>query len=120
MSNITNVENLKKIIKVAALLGNIGGKVFEDGKITISDINVLPDFISIFSTLVEIKWNDISVEAKDFTPDEAQELIATFNLYFDLPQENVERTIEAVLLIVGQLVSTIINLIQVFKRPTIV
>ena len=111
-----NVDNLIKVVEIGARLGTVAGKVFEDGKISASDLICLPEFVKIFSSLVEVQWNQIIPEAKDLSEDEAKKLVDAFISKFAIPQENARITIDTVLSVVARIVALILGLINIFKH----
>lgn len=115
--SLMEFENIKKAIVIAAKLGNVAGKVFEDGKVSVADLSILPEFVMLFPAFIAVDWTKMIPEAKELKAEQSAELVALFNSEFDIPQEAQEHTIESVLAIVSQLVSVIASLIAIFKKP---
>jgi hypothetical protein len=116
---VMSFENLKKAVSVAAKVGNIAGKTFEDGKLSMADLALLPEFITLFPAFIAVEWTKVVPTAKELTTEQIAELMALFSSEFDIPQDKLEQTIEAVLGIVSQLVGVIANLIAIFKKPAV-
>lgn len=110
------IENLKKIISVGAKIGNIGGMTFQDGQINKDDLLVLPSFFELFPTLIAVQWTQIVPEAKDISESESAELIDWFKYEFNIPQDNVEVTIEQALSLINTVAQFIVNIIKAFKK----
>lgn len=115
-TNSLTINNLKKVISIAANLGNIAGKSLVDGKIDLKDIILLPNIALIFVDLIKIEWQQIIPEIRDLTIDEQTELIAHFKKEFEIPQRIIEVTIEETIEIALQLRNVIFNLITIFQK----
>jgi hypothetical protein len=116
MAEVMDIASIKKIISMGAKLGNVCGMAFQDGKLGMDDIALIPQLIQIIPLAIEVKWTEVLPEIKDFSLAEGEELLAHFRNEFDIPQENIEITIELVLSVVLKITSLIIELIQVFKK----
>lgn len=110
------IQNLKKVISIAARLGNVAGKSLIDGRIDLKDIILLPNIAMIFVDLIHIEWSQIIPEAKDLTFQEQNELIEHFKKEFEIPQRIIEVTIEETIAVIMQLKTVIMNLITVFQK----
>jgi len=117
------ITNLLAMVSVIASIGNIGGKAYEDGKLDASDLpGALVDGALIVPSLIQIQWNELIPEGKDLTAEEQSQLIAAYKQRFDIPQDNLEVTIEDVLEDVALLVSLVkrnIDRIQRIKNPAV-
>ena len=110
------IEELKKIVTIGSKLGNIGGKVLEDGKVNPADFVHVGDLVTMFPLLLSVHFDQAIPEAKDIQAGEADELIAHFKAEFDIPQDNLEVTIETVLDVVLTVVNAILKLVNIFKK----
>ena len=119
MENLYGIENLKKIISSIAKTGNTCGKAFEDGKLNGGDVVLVPELFFDLSPLFNVEYAQVMPEAKDINTDEANALVAHFNTEFDLPQDNVEWTIESVLSLLGEIVSVAFKLYNIFKKKPV-
>jgi hypothetical protein len=115
MEELYNVEDLKKIVKVTAYVGDIIGGALEDKKITKEDLKEAEHIIPIFNELVSIKYSLVLPEIKDISPIEGQELVACFCEHFDIPQDNIENPVEFVLKFIGTSISYVIDFIKMIK-----
>lgn len=113
-----DIAELKKIVSFAARIGCGAGKVLQDGKVTLADFQYGPDFFMAFPILVQINWQMIMPEIKDFSAEETAELVNWFCSEFDIPQDTIEITIEKVLQIITNVVVMVMNLINVFKNKS--
>lgn len=114
-----NVDNIKKVITIAAKIGNVAGKSFEDGKVNLADLQYMPEFFSIFPAFIAVDWKMAIPEAKEISADEANELIAVFCSEFSIPQAKVEVTLEAVLTTVSKVAALVVDLMVIFKKPIV-
>ena len=110
------VDEIKKIITILAKLGNVAGMVFEDGKLTSADVAQIPTLVMIIPLFIEVKWTGLLPEIKDLTLDECNEIVACFKNEFNIPETNIEYTIESIMTIVSGLASLIFDLINVWKK----
>lgn len=117
--NMFSIDNLKKVISIGAKIGNVGGKVYADGKIGLSDLAHVPEFISALRKISEVDWRQVVPEAKDLQAEEVEELIFSFREEFNIPQTGSEIKIEEVLSIISQLVACVISLVGVFTNKTV-
>lgn len=111
------IASLKKIVTVAATLGNISGEALVDNKIDRKDLALLPSIVPMFTALLAIDFMAIIPEAKDLSQAEAEELVAHFKEAFNIPQDSVEVKIETVLGICVKVSGMVIELIAMFKKP---
>jgi hypothetical protein len=95
--NVLSTDNMKKMVSVIAHTGNLGGKVFDDGQVTKADIVFAPDLFMLFPELFAIQFKMIVPEIKTMSAESILDLVAHFNREFDIPQDNVEWTIEAIM-----------------------
>jgi hypothetical protein len=112
---MAGIENLKAIVAFAAKNETLIGKLV-DGGITKDDLILVPEFMIALPDLIQIHWSELLPEAKDLTIEECQELIATHNAAFSLPDKKVEATIEETLVLVAQVSSIVFKLIALFKK----
>lgn len=106
-----------KLIKGVTMFGNTVGKVFEDGKITASDITVLPDFMGIASVLSSADYKAIPSEFTGFNGEKCNSMINTVVENLSIPQKNIEKIIKTSLVAGGTVVGAVFTLISVFKKP---
>ncbi len=118
MSNVLNA------VSVLAKLGNVGGKVMTDNKIDLADLVVLPEVAMLFPLISTVKWGEIVVEAKALTVAQADAVVAQFKADFNIPQDDLETTIETVIekiekvsILAIQVVETVKDLVACFKKP---
>lgn len=110
------MENLKKVVTIAAVLGNVSGAALQDGKIGIEDMAHIGQLVMIFPAFAGIEFAKIADEVKDFNMADAEELVKHFKEQFNIPQDNLEVTIEKVLDIVVRVTALLLDLIAIFKK----
>lgn len=119
MSNF-GIANLLIITSVMAGIGNIAGRAYEDGKISASDLpGALVDGAKIVPKLMEAEWNQLIPEAKDLDESEQLQLLEHYKKEFDIPQDNIELTIEDVIDDVRLGVQLVSRMIKRFKRQSV-
>jgi hypothetical protein len=110
------IEDLKKVISIGAKLGNLGGKVLEDNKVNAADFVHVGDLVTMFPLMLSVDFAMVMPEAKDIQAGEADEMIAHFKAEFDIPQDNLEVTIETVLDVALTVVNAILKLVNIFSK----
>jgi hypothetical protein len=89
------IKNLLLVVSVIAGLGNIAGIAYADNKLDATDLpGALLGGAVLVPKLIEIEWNALVPEAKDLTAEEQAQLIAHFKAEFDIPQDDLEVTID--------------------------
>ncbi len=118
------MEQVLGAISVLAKVGNIGGKVMENGKVGMEDIVVLPEVAMLFPVISAVKWSEVVAEAKVFTVEQADAAVAHFKAEFNIPQDAVEVKIETVIealekvAVLGfQIADAVKTMIALFKKP---
>lgn len=111
------MENFNMIIKGTTLLGNIAGKVFDDGKITAADIMVLPDFMSVGTVLANVNYGAIGAEFKEFGAESVNGIVETITTNLNIPQKNIEKTVKTCVVAAGTIVGAAFTIISIFKAP---
>lgn len=98
-------ENLIALVKSAAHVMNLAGKVLEDGKVTIADLSPALGFIvTELPALAEINFKEIPAALAALTPEAMAEIKEVLVSEFDIPQDKLEGTIE---MIAGVLVTLV-------------
>ena len=110
------MEQLKKVVSIAAVLGSISGSVLEDGKINIADMAQVGQLVMVFPLFAGLDFAKVADEVKEFNMADAEALVAQFKAEFNIPQESTEVTIEKVLDIVVRVTALMLDLIAIFKR----
>jgi hypothetical protein len=92
----TGIEKITKAVEAIAEFGNIAGAALADGKINMEDVSLLTRLPSAGTKVFAVVTNftDIRKEFADLDQEEKATLIKTFEREFDIPQDNVEATIE--------------------------
>lgn len=109
--------NARKVMFLVCEIGNVAGKVFEDGKITISDAGALLTLVDELKDLASIEWPKLSGELKaSFTPEAYAATVAELVKKFDIPQDQLEAKIEGSLSAVGHVIQGIGQLLATWKR----
>lgn len=115
MAQTLGIENIKKVIKAAAEVGNFIGGILGDGKWTPADVIEFQHLWPIISELTSMEYDKFVPEIKDLSPEEAQEMIAYFCECFDIPQDFVEEPLEFCMTFVGNSISFVLDLIKLIK-----
>ena len=110
------MENVKKIVSIAAVLANVSGASLADGKIGLEDMAHVGQLVMVFPLFAAVDFVKVADEVKDFNMEDAEALVAQFKAEFNIPQESTEVTIEKVMDIVVRVTALILDLIAVFKR----
>jgi hypothetical protein len=115
------IKNLLLAVSVIAGLGNIAGIAYADNKIDASDLPAaLYGGALLVPKLIEIDWSALVPEAKDLSIEEQAQLIAHFKAEFNIPQEDLEVTIEEVLQDVTDGIALVRRVITRFRRKVTV
>ena len=110
------MEQLKKVVSIAAVLGNCAGSSLADGRIDLADMAQIGQLVMIFPLFAGLDFAKVADEVKEFNMADAEALVAQFKAEFNIPQENTEVTIEKVLDIVVRVTALMLDLIAIFKR----
>jgi hypothetical protein len=90
------MKNITETVKTLARFGNLLGAALEDGKINLSDVRLvaqLPEIlIGAFSAVTNAE--DIREEFRNLDGEKITRLKAAFQAELDIPNDDVERTIE--------------------------
>jgi hypothetical protein len=98
-------------------LGNVAGKVFEDGKVTIGDAAHLLALTDELKAITSVEWPKVPSELKDaFAPEAYAATVAELVKKFDIPQDQLEARIEGSLSAVGHVIQGISQLVNTWKR----
>ena len=89
------IEGIKKALGAGVTVLNTAGKVYEDGKVDLSDLVFVPALIEPITTIITMDFEILKAEYADLDKEEVDELVVYFKETFDIPQENVEQWIEA-------------------------
>lgn len=118
-SQFMPIKNMLLAISVLAGLGNIAGIAYADNKLVATDLpGALLGGAVLVPKLIEIEWNALVPEGKDLTAEEQAELIAHFRAEFNIPQDDLEVTIEEVLQDVTDGIALVRRVINRFRRPS--
>ncbi len=114
------IANLLAITGVMASIGNIAGKSYEDGKLSAADLpGALIDGAAIIPSLISIEWNQLIPEGKDLDQEEQAQLMAHYKAKFDIPQDDLELTIEDVIEDIRLAVMVINRMVKRFKKQPV-
>lgn len=109
-------ENAKRVLFLACEMGNVAGKIMEDGKITISDAGSLLSLVDELNGLTKVEWPKVLPEVKAaFSPEEYGATIAELAAKFDIPQDGIEAKLEKSLSAIGHVVLGVSELIAAWK-----
>jgi hypothetical protein len=117
--SLYNVDNVKKVIKAVAEVGNMIGGVLEDGKFTAADTKEVEHLWPIITELSTTNYSLILPEIKDVDAAEGQEIIACFTEDFDIPQDNIENPLEYILKFLSMGIAFVIELIKMIKNKPV-
>jgi hypothetical protein len=108
--------NIFMAISILAMLGNVGGKAYEDGKLDEKDVMLITNVVMILPLAIKCNWGEALAEGKalDLTASEA--CMEHFKKEFDIPQDNTEFLIEDVISFVIDGASMIKRAVEIFKR----
>lgn len=88
------VTSLIPVLLAAAVLGNVAGKVLDDGKVNYADLGVLVGSLGEFSAFTALKPGVAFAEALDLDVAEKGEVVAAFKAKFDIADDVKESAIE--------------------------
>ena len=88
------MEQLKIAIGIAAAMGNIAGKVFEDGKVSLVDVPQIYKLLPLLSQAKELDMEALKLEVKALKKEEVLALVEELKVELDIPQDKVEVIIE--------------------------
>lgn len=94
MSTKLPVTSLIPVLLAAAVLGNVTGKVLEDGAIDFKDLGTLVGSLGEFSKFTELKLGAAFSEFLDLDESEKSQVIAAFKAKFDIADDVVEEAVE--------------------------
>lgn len=94
------IENLEKVAKSVGKIGTQVGSALEDGKVNMEDIDEGMAIIMEFPNLSSVKYSQLDDEVKDIDDAEKARLAQVFSESFNLPNDNIEETIEEGLVII--------------------
>jgi len=94
MDNKLGIDELSKLIKAVAGIGNVAGLVLEDGKISFDDMIPMGQLYFIFQDILGIDFGKIIPEAADLTTDEMDRLSKVLADTLDVPQNGIEVAVE--------------------------
>lgn len=109
-------ENAKRVMFLVCEVGNVAGKVMEDGKVTISDAGALLSLTDELAALTKTEWPKVLPEVKEaLTPEEYGSTVAELVKKFDIPQDQLEARIEGSLAAIGHIINGVTALIAAWK-----
>jgi len=107
------MENLYAVAQLLGLLGTVGVGVFEDKKITLSDLMLLPKVFPLITKIVTLDFTKISGEFADLDAEEIKYLEQAFAESLALPgAPKLEGLIESGF----KAVMTLVSFIQAIKK----
>jgi hypothetical protein len=99
---MSGIKETKEVVAFALCLGNSLGKALEDKKIGLSDLPlIMGPMAKLPAALAGL--GEVSVELKDLTGEELEELYEFARTEFDIPNESVEDAIKEGLALVAQI-----------------
>ena len=114
------IVNLMIATTVFAKLGGIAGRSYEDGKLSASDLpGALIDGAAVIPSLISVEWNQLVPEGQDLDPAEQDQLMVHFKKEFDIPQDDLELTIEDVIEDIRLGVMVINRMVKRFKKQPV-
>ena len=111
-----NIDDLKKLVAAIGSLGSVAGEVFEDGKISLTDLVSIGKLGIALSQLALIDYEKVLPEVKNLSSAEIMELHAIFADKFDMPQDALEAKVEKIFLTSQKLFAVIVEAIILFKK----
>ena len=109
------IENLKKCFDVMIESGNVAGKVYEDGKITVADVGHLMMVLDELTALGSVDFSLVPKEAKDIDAAEVAQLSEHLKTKFDIPQDQIEQKIEEGVGLLARLVKDSVDVYAYIK-----
>jgi hypothetical protein len=110
MAELLGIENLKKMVKLSLDLTEQIANSTADGWQWTDTLSFIDELAAIPGVVKS--WKDVSLELKDLSPEEREELYTYVVDEFDLPNDKVELFVENALL---QAIS-LISLVEQFKE----
>jgi hypothetical protein len=107
------IETIKKAVEAGVIVLNTAGKVYEDGKIDLSDLSFAPELIAPITTMITLDYAVISAEFSDLSETEMKELVEYFKEKFDIPQDHVEAWIKATIDSIIAIIDAIVGAVKV-------
>lgn len=97
-------ENARIVLNVVCELGNVAGKVLEDGKVTVADAGALLTLADDLMALKDINLSTMITDIKAaMGPEEFGATLAAVSEKFDIPQDEIEAKIEKSLVGIGMI-----------------
>jgi hypothetical protein len=97
-------ENARIVLNLICELGNVAGKVLEDGKVTVSDAGALLSLTDDVMALKNINLSSLFADLKAaMSPEEFGATLAEVAAKFDIPQDEIEAKIEKSLVGIGMI-----------------
>lgn len=115
---MVDIVQTKKLIGVVCKLANAGGSILQDGKVGINDLSYVWSLL-MDADIQAIATLDMAVVAKELgelSEAELEVLRAFVVARLDLPQDNVEATIEQALALGLKLYSAITAVLAFIKQ----
>jgi len=110
-----DIENIKKVLSLVALLGNVAGQVMEDGKVSVDDAAQLVVLFAAMPKLADIEWSMLDDEALDISPIEIEQIKDLLVNEFDIPQDALEDQIEKYLEVAALIGETIVKIMELIR-----
>ena len=110
---------LKELLKALCQIINIGGKVFEDKQVGISDLSQIFALFDVLKQIPGIDFEKVPAELAQLNEAGMKELHAVLVAELELPQEEAEKKIEIVFAIGVELFAAgkaIAELVQELKK----
>lgn len=108
------VKETKDIVVAVAKWASAGGKVVEDGKVSLADIAYCYEPLTAMGEAVE-GASQVPAEVLDLDAAELSELHAVLVKEFDVPQDGVEAVVEKALVVAKGLAELVLSF---RKKPT--
>jgi len=97
MDPIMPVDELEKLIRAGAKAANAAGGAYEDGKLGLGDLDDLWALAGAMQDLMLVDFKQVVPQWKDLDEEERSYLSDLFEEELELPQENVEESLEGYL-----------------------
>lgn len=105
MDQKLGVENLKKVVRLIAVLANVGDKIGHDT--SVSRWANLFELIGAVREISGLQWSQVLPEIKDLDGAERAEIEQVFKEQFDLADDKLEAAIEKGIVIAEKQVAVI-------------
>jgi len=89
-----NSAKILPLIDGLALLMNVLGEVFEDGKVDWADVASVSSLFTALNQLIHVDFNVVVPASKDLTEADKAIISKAFNEKFDIQDDSIENTIE--------------------------